>query len=280
MKNILLLSAFVLASCVSTTEKGVVGVDRQQFLALTSADEVNQASLEAFDEVKKDASAKRILDTNPEQVHRVRSIAAKLIPLTAVFRKDAPTWSWEIHVITSDELNAYCMPGGKIVFYSGIIQKLNMTDGEIAAVMGHEIAHALREHGRERISEAKLQNGLVGLGMTALSLSGKVSEKTAKLIGQGTNVLATLAFVLPHSRSHESEADDVGTELMARAGYNPQEAVNLWKKMSAMSGGKKLPALLSTHPADDKRITAITALLPRLSPLYQQAAGQGYTREY
>lgn len=276
MKNIfktisLLSLPLIIAACASTTEEGAIGANRKQFLALTTAEEVNQASLQAFEEVKTDAAKKKTLDTNPQQVARVKAIATKLIPFTAVFRKDAPAWAWETHVITSDDVNAYCMPGGKIVFYTGIIEKLKMTDGEIAAVMGHEIAHALREHGRERMSEAKWQQGLTGLGVGALAASGKVSEQTAQLIGQGVTMGTAVFLTLPHSRQHESEADDIGVELMARAGYNPQEAVNLWKKMSALSGGKKPSPILSTHPADDKRIADITALLPKVTPLYLQA---------
>ena len=271
MKNTILLLALVLSSCASTTEQGAIGIKRKQFLVGVSADQVNQASLQAYNEVKTEATKKNSLDTNPEQVRRVKAVAARLIPFTVVFRKDAPSWPWETHVISSDEVNAYCMPGGKIVFYSGIIEKLKMTDGEIAAVMGHEIAHALREHGRERMAEANAQQLLTGAGLAAVAASGKVSEQNIQLIAQGATAAATVAFILPHSRGHESEADDIGVELMARAGYDPQAAVNLWRKMSAHSGGKKPLALLSTHPADDKRIADITSLLPKVTPLYLQA---------
>ena len=271
MKKILLSVALLLVSCASTTEQGAIGVNRKQFLVGVSADQVNQASIQAYADVKKDATAKKTLDSQPDQVRRVQAIANKLIPQTAVFRKDAPSWAWETHVITSGEVNAYCMPGGKIVFYTGIIEKLKMTDGEIAAVMGHEIAHALREHGRERMAEAQAQQLLTVAGVTAVAASGKVSEQNIQLLAQGATVAATVAFILPHSRGHESEADDIGTELMARAGYNPQEAVNLWTKMAVQSGGSKSFALLSTHPADDKRIADIQALLPKVNPLYLQA---------
>lgn len=271
-KTISLLSLpLIIAACASTTEEGAVGVNRKQFLYGVSADQVNEQSLQAFTEVKNEASKKKTLDVNPQQVARVKGIAAKLIPHTAVFRKDAPSWAWETHVITSDDVNAYCMPGGKIVFYTGIIEKMKMTDGEIAAVMGHEIAHALREHGRERMAEAQAQQLVTGVTMTALAASGKVKDQNLQMISQGATVFTAVAVTLPHSRGHESEADDMGVELMARAGYNPQEAVNLWKKMAANSGGKSPLAFMSTHPADDKRIADITALLPKVTPLYNQA---------
>jgi predicted Zn-dependent protease len=268
MKNILSkfilisLTVIIFNSCASTTEEGAIGITRKQFMWNTSSEEINQMALQDFLQVKKEALSKKSLDINPEHLKRVKNIASRLIAQTAVFRGDAPNWAWETHVITSDELNAYCMPGGKIVFYSGIIEKLKMTDGEIAAVMGHEIAHALREHGRERVAQAKAQQ----LGMGLIMATGKVTEGAAQLIGTGTNLLMTL----PHSRSQESEADEIGLELMARAGYNPQEAVNLWVKMSNAGGGKP-PAMLSTHPSDEKRIQDIQNLIPKVQGLYQSS---------
>lgn len=263
MKNILLaLSvALFLNSCASSTERGEIGLDRKQLLLVPNSMVIEQSAA-AYVATKEEAKKKNQLDQNPAQVKRINDIAKKLIPYTAIFRKEAPAWAWEVHVISAPDVNAYCMPGGKIMFYTGILETLKMTDGEVAAVMGHEIAHALREHGRERMTEEYLKMGV----LQGLLMTGKLDEKYAGIAVQAANV----AVSLPHGRRHESEADDIGVELMARAGYDPHEAINLWSKMSKL-GGAKPPAILSTHPADGARMKAIEALLPKVMPLYETA---------
>lgn len=258
----ILIVSTLIAGCSSSTKEGEVGADRKQLLLLPSS-QVESMSAKAYSQTLAEAQQKGTLDRNAEQVRRVQTIAKKLIPHTAIFRKNAPNWKWESHVITAPDINAYCMPGGKIVFYSGIIEKLQLTDGEIAAIMGHEIAHALREHGRERMSEALIQQGVVA----GLVFSGKLDPKYAGAV----NTAATLAVTLPHGRGQESEADDIGVELMARAGYDPNEAVVLWKKMAQATGGKSQPEFLSTHPAPESRIKRIESLIPKVMPLYQAA---------
>jgi len=253
--------ALGLVGCASTTEQGAIGVDRKQFL-IVPAEQVTQESVAAYEQVKSEAGKKGELDQNSTLVSRVTNISKRLIPVTTVFRKDATGWPWEVHVITSSELNAYCMPGGKIMFYSGLIEKLQLTDGEIAAVMGHEISHALREHGRERYSQAMVEQFLIQGGLAM----NKLSPTTAQL----SSALATYAVLMPFGRNQETEADEMGVELMARAGYNPEEALSLWKKM-ASAGGAKPPEILSTHPADSKRLAKIESLLPKVRPLYEQS---------
>lgn len=263
MKSLFLTLFVFLVACASSTEKGEIGVGRKQLL-LVPSDQITQLSAQDYEKVKQKAQVKNELDRNPAVVQRLQGIAKRIIPQTGVFRSDAPGWKWEVHAITSDQLNAYCMPGGKIIFYTGIIDKLQLTDGEIAAVMGHEISHALREHGRERMSEAIVEQ----LGLGILVGTNTINPKYAG----ATSQLMTAVIALPHSRGQETEADEIGLELMARAGYDPHEAVNLWNKM-AKAGGGKPPEFLSTHPTDERRIKDIESLLPKTYPLYKKAHG-------
>ncbi|HEY8085156.1 MAG TPA: M48 family metallopeptidase, partial [Methylophilaceae bacterium] len=207
------------------------------------------------------------LNPDPQQTERVRGIAKRLIAQTVIFRPDAINWKWEVNVQQSKDINAYCMPGGKIMVYTGLIDTLNVSDDELAAVMGHEMSHALREHGREQQSEQIMTKvGLVGLAFALAS--NKNTQNGAGTVMQGA-ALGTAVFVsLPHSRIDEQEADEIGLELAARAGYNPEAAITLWEKMSK-SGGKKPPEYLSTHPTDAKRIADMRRLLPVVTPLYE-----------
>ena len=262
--SFILSAMFLLSGCASTTEGGMVGMDRKQFMLVSSA-ELEAKSSEAYEQVKKKASEKKTLDRNPAQLRRLQMISQRLIPQVGFFRKDSVNWKWEVHVEDNPELNAYCMPGGKIMFYSGIIDKLQLTDDEIAAIMGHEIAHALREHGREQMSEQILKLAVLQVGVQ----TGVVNEKYAGAL----MLLSNFMIDLPHSRNQETEADVVGLELMARGGYNPEAAIRLWEKMASNGGGKP-PEFMSTHPSDESRIRKIRAILPKVTPLYQRAAGQ------
>jgi predicted Zn-dependent protease len=265
MKTKLIVSAVFCASLsmsacetVKTTSAGAVGVDRKQQM-LVSNETVEQGAAEAYATEIKTAREKGVLNTDQAQLTRVTTIARRLVAATPAFRKDAPSWNWQFNLQKTKELNAYCMPGGRIMVYSGLIEQLDLSDAELATVLGHEIAHALREHTRERVSRAYAQQ-LVLSGAAAVA---GVSEATANM----ANMVAEVTFQLPFSREQESEADDIGLELMARAGYDPNAAITLWNKMSAAESSGT-PKFLSTHPAPKDRIKDIQKNLPRVLPLY------------
>ncbi|WP_373018522.1 M48 family metallopeptidase [Thiomicrorhabdus sp.] len=258
------LSLFTLTSCVvgtQTTKQGAVGIERQQ-LMMVSEQEMNTGAVQAYDSILKEAREKKTLNTDPVMLKRIRSVANRLIPQTGIFRSDAPRWDWEVNLIKSDQLNAWCMPGGKIAFYTGIIQKLKLSDDEIAAIMGHEMAHALREHGRERASQAQLTQ----VGLAALQAFTGIQGPSLDLTAMALNVTLTL----PNSRTHETEADRMGVELAARAGYNPYAAVDIWQKMSK-ANGNGTPEILSTHPSHDTRIKDLKKYAKKVEPLYLAA---------
>ena len=262
----LVLSALALAGCETTTTGGVVGAERKQLLLVSSQD-LDQMAAQSYNKLKADASAKGVLNTDGAMLQRVRAIAARLEPQTRAFRPDAPGWKWEVNVITSNELNAYCMPGGKIMFYSGLIRQLALSDDEIAIVMGHEISHALREHSREQVSQAMAAQTAIGVGAAFFGL------------GQGTADIAGVAYqsfiATRFSRTDEDEADRIGLELTARAGYDPRAGVTLWQKMIKANSGGRPPEFLSSHPAEASRVQTIEGLLPKVMPLYTAARRGG-----
>jgi predicted Zn-dependent protease len=263
------LAAAAITGCqtVETTRGGTVGVDRkQQMSVLTpSAAQVDQAARQQYQQVLGEANKKGKLNIDARQTERVRAIAQRLIPHTAVFRDDAPRWNWEVNVLVSNDVNAWCMPGGKIAVYTGLIEKLKITDEELAAVMGHEIAHALREHARERMGRAQAASAASAVGEVALEIFTGV-----RLGGLG-NTFAQAMFVLPNSRENEQEADRIGVELAARAGYDPRAAITLWEKMAKVGGGGAPPQWLSTHPSHETRINDLRDYSMRVLPLYEKA---------
>ena len=252
---------FLTAGCqtVQTTGGGTVGVDRGQMM-MVSAQDVEQASGKQYQEVLAEARKKNMLNRDSQQLARVRAIAGRLIPQTAIFRPDATRWQWEVNVLSSEQINAWCMAGGKIAVYSGLIDTLRLTDDELAAVMGHEIAHALREHSREQISKSMA----TGLGISVAGAMLGVGGAGQDLMG----MVAKVTFELPNSRLHEVEADRIGVELAARAGYDPRAAVRLWDKMASRSSGSP-PQWMSTHPAHANRQRDLADYAARVMPLYE-----------
>lgn len=257
----LTLTALLLA-CANTTRSGAVGINRSQFLVVSASD-VDRLSAISYNEQNQKAKEKNILVTSGPEYDRLKAISNRLISQTGVFRDDTRQWNWQLVLINAPILNATCAPGGKITFYTGLIEQLNLTDDEIAAIMGHEIAHALREHGRERLSQAMAQSAVTNIALAAAGGYGSAIS--------AANQAAQYVLVLPNSRQNESEADAIGIELAARAGYNPQAAITVWQKMNKATQGKGTFEFLSTHPSGDTRIEQLSELMPAVQPLYMAA---------
>ena len=233
-----------------------------RFAKLVPADQVERAAAQQYAQLMRNAADKQALapDNHP-QVQRLRAIAQRIIPLAESWNPRAKQWRWEVNLIGSKDLNAFCMPGGKIAFFHGILAQLQLSDDEVAAIMGHEMAHALREHARERMGKTAATR----LGASLLSSFLGLGNTGDALLNMGGQLL-TLKF----SREDESEADIVGMELAARAGYDPQAGVTLWQKMLGTGKGAP-PPFLSTHPSGTTRIQEIQAKLPKVAPLYAAA---------
>ena len=229
---------------------------------LVPAAELEGAANQQYSQMMADAKANNaLMPEDHPQVQRLRKMANRLIPHTAPWNDRAKSWQWEVNLVASDEVNAFCMPGGKIAFYTGILDKLKLDDDEAAMIMGHEMAHALREHARERLAKTQA----TGMGLSVLSSLlglGQLGDVAASL---GTQLL-TLKF----SREDETEADLVGLELAARSAYKPQASVSLWQKMTAQNG-KGGPSFLSTHPSGPNRIKELQANVPKVQKLYEAA---------
>jgi len=260
-----LTAALLLGGCeaVNTTSGDSVGVERKQYMfSLLTTEQVNTMYAQSYQKTVGEASSQGVLDTSSAEAKRVQTIADRLIAQAPTLRPDAAQWQWEANLIKSDDLNANCGPGGKIIFYTGLIDTLKLSDDEIAAVMGHEIAHALREHGRETMSKAYavvvLKEGL-----------GKFIDP-GQISLDAVDAVVKYSLTLPNSRRNENEADLLGLELAARGGYDPNAAITLWQKMSQNDGGSP-PEFMSTHPASQNRIASLEAAIPKVMPLYQSA---------
>ncbi len=250
-----LLCVALLVAC-ATSPTG-----RQQ-LMIISEDSAIAASKQAYVEMLKPYEQKGKVDNNPALKDRVYRITGLLIAQAIKMRPETKDWDWSIKIIDDPEtVNAWAMAGGKMALYTGLVTKIKTTDDELAQVLGHEIAHALAKHSAEKMSVAMASTiGVAAVGVVADSKG---------LALTGASLAAALAVQKPNSRAAESEADRIGIELAAKAGYNPRAAVTLWRKMAKV-GGKGPPEFLSTHPAPENREKTLAALVPKMMPYYQQ----------
>ncbi|MBB6557411.1 Zn-dependent protease with chaperone function [Acidovorax soli] len=263
--------AFLLAAGAGAVAPAIAQVDvgsSSTLRKLIPAETLERSAAQQYQQMMEQARSQRALapDNHP-QLQRLRAIAQRLIPFTAPWNDRVGQWRWEVNLIGSKQINAFCMPGGKIAFYTGILDQLKLTDDEAAMIMGHEMAHALREHARERLAKTQATNIGLRLGSQLLGL-GDLGNAAASLGGQ----LLTLQF----SRSDESDADLVGLELAARGGYDPEASVSLWKKMGNATGNKQGGlAFLSTHPSGPARIEQLQLNVPKVQKLYEAARKRG-----
>jgi predicted Zn-dependent protease len=268
--TLLLLSMLALAPPTWAREGVEVG-NNSAFTKLVSAEQVEQSAAKQYAQMMGQANAKKALAPKDHpQLKRIRAIAIKLIPFAAGWNPRAKDWQWEVNLIASPQVNAYCMPGGKIAFYTGILDKLQLSDDEVAMVMGHEVAHALREHARERMGKSAVTNGVARVGGVLASVFLGIDPHLTDGLARGGASLLTLEF----GREDESEADLVGMELAARAGFDPRTGVTLWQKMGAANKGAP-PQWLSTHPSGTTRIADIQKNLPKVMPLFEKARRGG-----
>lgn len=228
---------------------------------------LNLNAAQGFNKTVQEARSKNALDTSSATYKKVYSAFVKLKPYADQMNKTGQKFDWQLAVLKSDTVNAYVAPGGKVVFYTGIVNKLNLSEAEVAAVMGHEMTHALEEHSKQKLGAQALTNLAVGIGKSYAG--AQIGELGNAAIDLGSQV----GVGLPYSRSLESRADEGGLMMMAKAGYNPQAAITLWEKMSKQGGGAG-SALLSTHPSDVNRINAMKKNLPAAMAVYNARGGR------
>jgi predicted Zn-dependent protease len=254
--TLLIITATLLVGC-ATSPTG-----RRQ-LMLVSEQNAIVASKEAYLSQMGELDAKGVLNTDPKDVARVDRITGRLIAQAIIMRPDTRDWEWSVEVIDDPKMvNAWCMAGGRMAIYTGLLQQIEPTDDELAQVMGHEIAHALANHTAERMSVAMASSA-------GVLLAGVLSNRPAATMA-GAAAAATVAVKLPNSRTSESEADQIGIELAAKAGYNPDAAATLWQKMGTV-GGEGPPQFLSSHPAPSNRQQVLSQLAPQMAPYYREA---------
>lgn len=251
---VLVLLVSLLGAC-ATTPTG-----RKQ-LMIVSEDQAISASAQAYVQTIAPLEKEGKINTDKALTERVEKITGRIITEAIVMRPETRDWDWSMKVIDDPEMvNAWCMAGGKMALYTGLVEKIEPTDDELAQVIGHEISHALANHTAEKMSVAMASS----IGVMVIGIATDNRAVTAGAAGA-----ALLAVTLPNSRTAESEADRIGIELAAKAGYDPRAAVTLWKKMGEVGGGTP-PEFLSTHPSSDTRQDRLEKLIPQMMPYYEE----------
>ena len=262
MRRLAFAFFFLLVGCTSSPLTG-----RSQYLLVSESMAVSQSAA-AYTQMMGELDKKKRIEADTPRAQKVREITDRLIAQAVRVRPDSKDWAWEVKVIDDPKtVNAFCMAGGKMAIYSGMWEKLKATDDEIAQVMGHEIAHALADHTRERMSIAMTSAAVTTAAAVAITIAG--GDERAGLALSGAQLASVLAIQLPNSREGESEADQIGIELAARAGFDPKAAVTLWEKMGKEGGGP--PQFLSTHPSPQNRAARLAQLGTQVAPLYEAA---------
>jgi predicted Zn-dependent protease len=268
-RPLILLCALALAWAVSACAP-VAGTGRSQLMLVNEA-ELNQAATLQYRQLIQESH----LSTDRQASAMIKRVGARISKaareLMASYGREGEIadYQWEFNLIDSDEVNAFCMPGGKVAFYTGIMPVCQDEAG-VAAVMGHEVAHALARHAAERVSQqmmAGIGQSLLGIGLSIGGVGGGTAELAMNAFALGSQ----FGVLLPYSRAHESEADRIGMSLMAMAGYDPHAAVDLWRRMAQTSGRSQPPFFMSTHPSDQKRIADLEKYLPEAEALYRPA---------
>ena len=264
LKRLLILALMGLLSACATNK--ITG--RSQAMIVSDETAAKQSTA-AYTQLIGEAGDKRLLDEDTYQLGRVQSIAKPLLKKAVELRPEAKDWRWEVHILKAEEVNAWCMAGGKMAVYTGLLDKIQPSDDELAAVLGHEISHALLSHQAEKLSRAQMQKAGLAAGMLAGAFFGVNLSNIAPV----ADSVATLGLQLPNSRQAEAEADAVGIEMAAKAGFNPEAAVTLWQKMMGQDG-RAAPEWLSTHPDPASRIAAMKIKAQQLLPVYEEARKQ------
>lgn len=246
-------STLLLSGCLAVAD--LTGNDTQS---------LNEKAAKSYAQVVGTAYSKGVLDTTSETSIRVHEIFNNLKPYAEAQNKTGIRFNWEMNVIRSDELNTWAMPGGKMAVYTGLVEKLNLTDAEIAAVIGHEMTHALHEHSKKDAGQKVITS-------VATSVVGSVaSSVTGVNLSSITSIAANLGVDKPFSRSQENDADKGGLELMAQAGYNPEAAISVWQKMNnANNNNNAILGILSTHPTNNARMESLSKELPKAMQIYK-----------